>query len=164
MGLLESVSIRRATVDDVPGLQAVESQALASAHIIPVSGTDWAPYVDDQARFIYLAEDTAPFGFVCAGRPQDIDVLPATAGEIIGLYLHPDYQGHGMGRKLLVRGLSVLKRRGFETGFIWLRQDASRAKRVVASLGFAETGYERSTRAHGIVLEQGFEVDLESYF
>lgn len=161
MGALASVGIRRATHADYPALVLVQQAVAPTA-----PQRDWAGLGQGQ-HFIYLAEDKAPFGFVCAGAPLLEPGIEGEegAGEIIGWYLAPAYQGHGMGKKLLVRGLSVLKRRAFETAVIWLPDDAWRARLVIEQLAFASADMTRTTNQDGIsVTEQGYRLSLDAYF
>lgn len=151
---LESVAIRRAVASDRNALANVEQVALQATHEINHGPTDWAYYLDSTDHFIYLAEHERPFGFVCAGM-----------GEVIGLYLRPDCWGCGMGKKLLVRGLSVLKRRGFEHAFLWVRDDASRMQAVVASIGFERIDTVRETNLrHHSIREAGYSLALDNWF
>lgn len=137
---------------------------LACHDLVSEAGA-WNEYLNDATRFIYLAEDENPFGFVCAGEPITSDLPGESVGEVIGLYLLPGYWGHGMGRKLLVRGLSVLKRRHFEEAFLWVRVDADGAIGAVRSLGFDAIDMHRETNlAGGVIAEQGYRISLDNYF
>lgn len=158
---LSSVGIRRATRADAPALDRVESGASAR----PSPGRDWGLFSESREHFIYLAEDEQVFGFVCAGTPSDVDVAGAGTGELFGLYLLPTHQGHGMGRKLLVRGLSVLKRRGFERGFMWVPRDARPVRHIAARLGFEPAGTQRATNTRAGELDEiGLVISLDEWF
>ena len=162
---LEAVSIRRATWRDSEALDRVVADALAGTGIISPVARDWRALSESRRHFIYLAEDRQPFGFVAAGEPLDAGVPLPGQGEILGIYLAPGYQGCGMGRKLLVRGLSVLKRRGFGAAFIWLPEGADRLGVVAASLGFEADGTTRMNNlAAGTSLETGWQMPLDRWF
>ncbi len=91
--------------------------------------------------------------------------LPPHTGEVLGLFVAPPYWGHGMGRKLLVRGLSVLKRRQFESAFLWVRDDLPRVADIVESLGFERAVMQRTTNlGTGERVETAFHKSLEDYF
>ncbi|MEX0942338.1 MAG: GNAT family N-acetyltransferase [Pseudomonadales bacterium] len=176
MGALPSVAIRRATKADYPALVEVEREVqrevqwevrwevqracLIASNSLP---RDWASLGEGQ-HVIYLAEDDEPFGFVCAGAPL-LDPGTGGAGEIVGWYVRPGYQGHGMGKKLLVRGLSVLKRREFETAIIWLPDGAERARLILEQLSFKPLNVSRTSNQGGIsMVETGYRVSLDDYF
>ncbi len=148
MDSLTSVSIRRAGAKDIETLQQLARQDMSRL-------TDWHHLRADGAYFTYLAEDEAPFGFVSAGE-----------GELIAIYIKSTYRGFGMGRKLFVRGLSVLKRRGFETASIWLGVEKKTALSMIESLGFESDGAERYVNdpTGGTSFELGYRLSLEDYF
>ena len=145
---LTSVSIRRAGYLDKQALLALTPVNVARL-------TDWQHLKHEGAFFTYLAEDTAPFGFVSAGE-----------GEIVALFLKTQYRGFGMGRKLLVRGLSVLKRRHFDSAHIWLTDNADVARSMIQALGFEPDGSERyvNDSLGGSSFEIGYHISLEDYF
>lgn len=165
---LESVAIRRGTERDGASLRAVHARALEVAFTESGPIRDWHSLLSSPLHFVYLAEDTRPFGFVCAGEP--LEALPGYErhGEVIGWYVLPEYQGYGMGRKLLVRGLSVLKRRGFASALLWLRDDAAGALSIVESLGFDGGALSRTTNwqigGEREVRETGYELRLDDWF
>ena len=138
---LNLVSIRRA--------QAGDQHALNQLYNVEIDLSAVGTY------FTYLAEDTEPFGFVTAGE-----------GEILALYIKPEYRGKGMGRKLLVRGLSILKIRGFESALLWIPQGAASVLSIARSLKFKADGSERYTNAidGSTQFEQGYRLSLSEYF
>ena len=62
------------------------------------------------------------------------------AGEVISIYLLPDYIGKGYGRKLLETVLGELKLQGFKEVFLWVLEDNLRARRFYEHIGFTDTG------------------------
>ena len=62
-----------------------------------------------------------PVGFGSAGRARS-DKLPY-AGEIYTLYVHPDFQGRGIGGKLLIALFGALLRDGIESAILWVLAD-----------------------------------------
>ncbi len=138
---LDLVSIRRAQADDREALRRLKDIEID----LSASGK----------YFTYLAEDTEPFGFVSAGE-----------GEIVALYIKPEYRRKGMGRKLLVRGLSILKLRGFDSALFWLAEGDSSALGILHSLKFKPDGSERltNTRDGATLTEKGYRLGLSEYF
>lgn len=117
---MASVAIRRAVTADADKLAEVQSAAYGALTENWVSLTDWPKRFQEPGAFTYLAEDESPFGYVSSGDPGEDYFRDGETGEIMGLALRPDYWGFGYGQKLLVHGLSVLKRRGFEHAIIWI--------------------------------------------
>lgn len=59
-----------------------------------------------------------------------------TWGEIISIYLLPDYIGKGYGKKLMEAVLLELKKQGYETVFLWVLEGNTRARNFYEQIGF----------------------------
>lgn len=57
-------------------------------------------------------EDKQPIGCACYGRGRDED--HGTWGEIVSIYLAPDWMGQGYGGQLLEETLNKLREQGFQ--------------------------------------------------
>lgn len=163
MSVSESVAIRRALKEDLADLKAVERDAMGE--IPDAVARDWSDLLRRKGIFTYIAEDDAPFGMVTAGPPQEDFLDDDKTGEILALYLKPSYQGRGLGRKLLVHGVSVIKRRDSARAVIWIPAVATRALHVVTVLGFEELGASREiNREGGTVVETCLALDCANWF
>ena len=161
----ESVALRRALRSDIESLQAVEADALGIGVGVPTVPRDWPDLLRRKGIFTYVAEDDAPFGMVTAGPPQESFLDDEKTGEILALYLRPGYQGHGLGRKLLVHGVSVIKRRDSARAVIWVPEAAERAMHVVGTVGFEALGASREiNRDGGTLVEQCMALDCAKWF
>ena len=60
-------------------------------------------------------------------------------GEIISIYLLPDYFGKGYGKLLMEAVLSELKGQGYENVFLWVLEENSRARNFYGQFGFLPT-------------------------
>ncbi len=117
-----------------------------------------------QGIFSYLAEDTRPFGFVTVGQPAE-SIFEAGTGEVLGLYVQQDYQRQGVGKKLLVHGISVLKRRRCERVVIWLPEEAEGAGALLNSSGFEANGMTRERNEDGTTERSScYQLDITDYF
>lgn len=66
-------------------------------------------------------------GYVNSGLSNSRDI--GARGEVFELYLHPDAQGRGAGRKLLSAGLWALSGRRLLPAIVWVLADNHRARR-----------------------------------
>jgi len=160
---LSSVAIRRANSNDLLELANIESASKSAVSNL------WS--VNNRNRYIggdtftYLSEDERPFGFVTSGSPLEEYFRDELTGEILGVYLHPEYQGFGYGKKLLVHGLTVLKRRGFETAIMWIPEVAKKAIALSEYLKFEKVdGAHLHDNEVGGLDHYCYKLDLAGYF
>jgi GNAT superfamily N-acetyltransferase len=165
MGPLTSVAIRRATVADARELKRVEHSAQIAVVASWQPATDWGMRLTEPGTFTYLCEDRSPFGFVTSADPVEEYFRDGETGEILGLSLHPDYWGSGYGKKLLVHGITVLKRRGFEQAIMWIPDFAEHAVALSESLQFKQIeGSRVSNHEQADLTENCYKLDLTGYF
>lgn len=74
-------------------------------------------------------------GFCKSRWPQHPD-----HGEIVSLYLLPEYIGKGVGRQLTERCLGELQGMGFKDILLWVLEDNARARCFYEKAGFVCTG------------------------
>ncbi|MEW4414551.1 GNAT family N-acetyltransferase [Clostridium sp. AN503] len=60
-------------------------------------------------------------------------------GEIISIYLLPNYMGKGYGKTLMKSTLSELKRLGYKNIFLWVLEENIRARHFYEQFGFSPT-------------------------
>jgi ribosomal protein S18 acetylase RimI-like enzyme len=94
------------------------------------------------------------------------DLVAGLFGEIIGLAVLPRFRCFGIGSKLLVHGLTVLKLRGYLRAAAWLPDAEPRSRELFERLRFTSTGMSRAVNhPSGRTIEQSsFEVGLDDYF
>lgn len=63
--------------------------------------------------------------------------------HILNLCIHPDWQGRGLGSKLIQMLLKVSRRHGAETAFLEVRESNLAALALYQQLGFTEIGRRR---------------------
>ena len=61
-------------------------------------------------------------------------------GEIVSIYLLPEYIGRGAGSALMERCVSELKEQGWSSILLWVLEDNVRARRFYEKHGFTATG------------------------
>jgi ribosomal-protein-alanine N-acetyltransferase len=63
--------------------------------------------------------------------------------HILNLSIHPDWQGKGLGRKLVMRLIKIARQHGAETAFLEVRESNRVALALYLNLGFVEIGSRR---------------------
>ena len=66
-------------------------------------------------------------GFVHVAPTRDDD-LPASTGEVTGIYVAPNAWGRGGGRNLMEAAQASLKAAGFKTAALWVLEANLRAR------------------------------------
>ena len=77
-------------------------------------------------------------GYATLGRSRM--QTPHPCGEIYELYVRPECQGCGLGRRLFTRARRELGRHGFERLMVWALADNALACRFYAAMGGTEAG------------------------
>lgn len=157
--MVDSVSIRRALPSDTDALVQLEMDARDNTRGWS-EAVDWSSVFEENGAFTYLAEDVAPFGVITVGSPREAQYRDTDTGEVLAWYLHPKYWQQGLGRKLLVHGLSVIKRRHCEQALIWIPELADKADASLRSLNF-EPVHQRPLGDTNLI---GYQLDLRDYF
>jgi ribosomal-protein-alanine N-acetyltransferase len=72
-------------------------------------------------------------------------VMSAAVGEchLLNICVHPDWQGRGLGRRLLLRLISIGRANNADTAFLEVRASNRRAISLYESEGFCEVGLRR---------------------
>ena len=101
----------------------------------------WALSVQPHAdRKTFVVEiDSQVVGMARVG----IDTVNSTRGHLFSLYVHPDFAGKGLGKKLLRHCFESLAASGFEEISLWVFKNNSSTRKLYGSFGFVETGQER---------------------
>lgn len=159
--MIDSVSIRRAEVDDYDLLTEVYLLSMAGS----AAFRDWSSIFAQANVFTYLAEVNEPFAFITAGTCQEEYFRDKKYGELIGVHVLPSHQCHGFGRKLLIHGISVLKRRQYETAVAWIPHNNPGALGIFESVGFRKNGASRELNFDAAtVSECCLEIDIQKFF
>ena len=110
----------------------------------------WMRVLDGHDSVLVAEMEGEVVGFASGGANR----VPALdfAGEVYTLYVHPDYQGRGYGRRLLHRQFGALKRAGHGSALIWVL-DANPARYFYEAMGGARVA-ERDEPVWGTVLHE----------
>ncbi|SET61653.1 Ribosomal protein S18 acetylase RimI [Natronincola peptidivorans] len=133
------MEIRKATIEDVKDNSRIHALSWKFAYkgIIPQAFLDelkedywestFVEWIKDNGLTAQiLLEKGKPIGCVAYGKSRDKS-LPDW-GEIVSLYLLPEYYGKEYGNKLLQFALSDLEESGYESIFLWVLKDNQRAR------------------------------------
>lgn len=75
-------------------------------------------------------------------------------GEIVSLYLLPEYMGRGYGKPLLEAAVRALAARGFRDILLWVLEDNRRARAFYEKNGFCPGGASMEDTIGGKVLRE----------
>lgn len=96
----------------------------------------WASGIDDPNRKTLVCIDDGRIVGTSSFCKSRFEQFPDW-GEVISLYLLPDYMGKGYGKLLLEASITKLERRGYEDVFLWVLEENSRARRFYEKHGFS---------------------------
>lgn len=124
--------------------------------------THWQRQRGAKGSFTYVAEQESIFGFASIGSAG----LPDEGiGEVFGLWIDPAYRRQRWGRKLLVRGLTGLKRTGCHAAHTYVNPKQRSIESLLLDLDFVRLLEPRLVNQGGDSLSQsGFALDLKDYF
>ncbi len=126
------LSLRPMRQEDLAGVMAIEQAVYAFP---------WTPGI---------FQDCLRVGYCCwlleaERKVIGYGVMSVVIDEshILNLCIHPDWQGRGLGRKLLQRLLGIARQHGAETAFLEVRESNRSALALYTRLGFVEVGRRR---------------------
>lgn len=134
------IRVRRALKADAPAIGRVHVETWQSAYagLLPdamLAGMSdvrqsamWSRALadPDEARGVFVAEDheMGVVGFGSCGRvrdtPEGLDGSELRIGEVYLLYVEPDFQNQGLGRRLLDAMFRQLKADRFDMAVLWM--------------------------------------------
>lgn len=82
------------------------------------------------------------------------DEMMAGWGEVVSIYLLPEYYGKGFGGALLDASVDALRAIGFEKVYLWVLKENIRARSFYQKQGFALSGEEKTIELAGADLEE----------
>jgi ribosomal protein S18 acetylase RimI-like enzyme len=137
------IQVRAATRRDAPALAALHAEAWRGAYrgIIPHLSLErmiarrgqawWERALDERYPLLLLDFRGDVAGYATFGRSR----LRRTQGEIFELYLHPIYQGLGLGRRLFDETRKRLLDRRYKDLVVWALADNDSACSFYLGLG-----------------------------
>lgn len=121
-----------------------ESWKYAYHNIIPQSFLDsipegqWVSHLEDPGRHTLLCvEDDIIVGTSSFGKSRSEEM--SDYGELISIYLLPEYMGKGYGKALLEAVMAELRVMGYRDVFLWVLEENYRARNFYERRGFLLT-------------------------
>jgi len=139
------ITIRRARKDDAPEIAEVHDAAWRDAYRGVIPGRElermiarrgpswWSSAIARNSRLIVLDFDESIGGYASYGRNR-VPSLPYN-GEIFELYLAPEFQGLGYGRRMFQAARADLAGHGLDSMLVWALADNERALGFYESMG-----------------------------
>ena len=143
------VATRWSAEADGPGLASVHRNAwryayagiipgLALERMIARRGPAWWSRMHERGfRALVLDCDGTLAGYATLGRNRSAG---GPSGEIYELYVRPEYQGCGLGRRLFAEARSALAANGLPRLTVWALSDNEIACRFYRAMGGTEAG------------------------
>lgn len=147
--------------DDPLEISRIYEQSWKYAYkgIIPQEFLDSIP----QGKWVYSLDTQGREHFVCVLDGKLIGTASISAsrweshkdcGEIISIYLLPEFVGKGIGRALFERCVRELESRGFERIILWVLEENRTARHFYERAGFICTGEYRNDEIGGKPLRE----------
>lgn len=147
---MEELRIRASTREDIPGVSGVLAASWKSAY----RGIVDDGYLDalEEDRWVPLLRDDRQNGAHCMVAEAKDRLIGASIyrrsvqegyfedGEIVALYLLPDWMGNGVGSRLCAAVETDLRDMGFAHCILDVLDGNRRARRFYQSRGFADVG------------------------
>lgn len=176
-----AVTIRAATVDDVPALADLAAATFplaAPPHVTAesleafidehLSAARFSLYLTDPARAVSVAiDDTGRligYTLLVVEQPSDDDVAAVIdfvpAAELSKVYVHPDAHGSGAAADLVTAAIADARARGVAGMWLGVNQQNVRAQRFYAKCGFTRVGTKRFQVGAGLEHDFVYALDL----
>ncbi len=98
----------------------------------------WVPVLDTPGWQTLICIDDGKYVGTSSFSKSRFDNY-SECGEIISIYLLPEYMGKGYGKKLFETTVAELTRQGFKEIFLWTLEDNDIAKNFYKNRGFRQT-------------------------
>jgi ribosomal-protein-alanine N-acetyltransferase len=122
---------------------------MQEADLLAVSGIELQAY--DFPWTLGIFRDCLRAGYCCwvvilGARVIGYGVTSVVVDEchLLNVCIHPDWQGQGLGHKLIRRLLKLARQHGAETAFLEVRQSNTKACDLYQRVGFVEVGRRRA--------------------
>ncbi len=147
------MQVRKADANDAADISSIHAMSWKSAYqgMVPQAYLDnlkednWTTFFrkalsDGTLSALVICDGDKTAGCAAYGRSRD-DNRPGW-GEIVSIYLHPDYFGKGYGERLIKGAMDALAQQGRHQIYLWVLRENARARRFYEKHGFEHGGDE----------------------
>lgn len=116
---------------------------LPDAFLDNIPATAWVKRLNESGRhnLIFEDDDNKVRAAVSYGRPRDTRMLGC--GELMALYVEPDFQGYNVGKTLLNAAENELKKMGYGKIYLWCLADDEDAQKFFTHFGWRNIATQR---------------------
>lgn len=106
----------------------------------------WAKVLSttSDGNYAVIEYDNAVAGFSVYGPPRDQDMQSMNTGELVALNISPQAWGKGLGGKLVRHAIESAQLLGWDSIYLWVVRENSRAKALYERFGFVLDGGEKT--------------------
>ncbi|EWT05790.1 GCN5 family acetyltransferase [Intrasporangium chromatireducens Q5-1] len=149
---MSELTVRALTEDDWEAYRAVRLEALRESPEAFVGTFEeestydegvWRERMKRSTRLV-AEQDGRAVGVVSVGRAKTTD--EGEAGEIFGLWVHPERRGSGVATALVHRGAAEAQDAGQTHVVYWVGTENGRAVAFASGIGFRPTDFRRPMR------------------
>ena len=175
------MGVRKATIEDAGAMSLVHSQTwkkayvdfISAEYLKNISDEGWIPLFSRALRenihqaAVYETDKriTGTITFGKARKDSSWETVQHTGqihpdeGEIISLYVLPNYWSTKQGYELMKFAVEALKSQGFKSCFLWVIKDNARAVNFYMRFGFKSKGQLMNVMLAGLpVTEEKYEL------
>jgi len=158
---LKPVSVRLATPEDAEAIARLHVATSLAAYR-PIFGDDYTggdiderieswrrmlvgdltlAWMPPEKTYLAVTADETIAGFCAVGPSRDAE--PGDDGEVMMLYISPDFWRGGVGNLLFDSGTAYLRERGFSELILWVLEDNVRARSFYEKKGWRPDGAKK---------------------
>jgi GNAT superfamily N-acetyltransferase len=163
-----TVQVRPATVSDAEALSVVQVRTWQAAYRgqVPqdhLDGLDpaarrpvWEQRLRDDrspgAVLVLEHEAAGVIGFAAVSASRDPEADPQATGEVMAVYVLPEFWGRGGGAMLMSAGVRRLAGAGFRAATLWVLETNQQARRFYEAGGWRPDGTVKTDDSRGFPL------------
>lgn len=150
---MEIIELTKALAGEASRIYA-ESWKAAYSGIVPqkylysLTPESWTPFLENSPFQNFILQDngvyvaTSAIGSAREGKYSGY-------GEIVAIYVLPEYFGKGYGKNLFIEMTEKLKSAGFDKIYLWVLEENLKARRFYEKMGFRANGDRKVGKVGG---------------
>lgn len=126
---------------------------LPGAYLERIPAGSWAGRLESEKRTNLVMLDGGRYAGASSYGPSRSPEFDGW-GEIISIYLLPEYMGRGCGRPLLEAAMAALAAQGYQKVFLWVLEENRRSRAFYERRGFVFSGVRRADVIGGKAVQE----------